>query len=94
MTCLAFARFAGIVATLFLLPFEALGQNAPPATPARPSQPSAPHERMALFEGTWTMQPNPYFKGQPAGTPLGAGEETCAWLPEPSWVPMTRSASL
>jgi hypothetical protein len=81
MRCPTVFGVAGMVAMLFLLPLEALEQNAPRATPAPPSAPSAPHERMVLFEGTWTMQPNPYFKGQPAGTPVGAGEETCAWLP-------------
>ncbi|MES2959492.1 MAG: hypothetical protein V4792_14975 [Pseudomonadota bacterium] len=43
-----------------------------PQSPA-PSVPSAPHERLAFFEGTWTMVEAP---------PGQNFRETCAWLGE------------
>jgi hypothetical protein len=81
MQYLKWAKLLGAVVAFILLPFDAFAQSSSSPVPASPTQPSVPHERMSFFEGTWSMQPNPYFKGQPAGTQTGTHEETCAWMP-------------
>ena len=49
------------------------------ARPRRdPSEPSAAHERMAVFEGTWTLAPD--SAAERATTTPAKHEETCTWL--------------
>lgn len=49
------------------------------ARPRRdPAEPSAAHERMAVFEGTWTLAPD--GASESGTTPPAKHEETCAWL--------------
>ena len=57
---------AGVILFLCLAPPKAMAQN-PTAQRPDPSVVSAPHEKMTLFEGTWSVEP-------------GAREETCGWL--------------
>lgn len=49
-------------------------QPPPPAPPApvTPMTPSPPHEKLAMFEGTWTLEEMPAAQ---------AFRETCAWMP-------------
>lgn len=58
------SRFVAVALTA-LVPLWTLGQE-----PA-PSVPSAPHERLAFFEGTWTVAELP---------PEQSFRETCSWL--------------
>ena len=58
-------------------PADAEGQNDRAKRPD-PLAISAPHEKMAFFEGTWSMEPGAWFKG--GGTGPTQHEETCAWL--------------
>jgi hypothetical protein len=64
-------RGAVLVLVLALVPpAAAAGQASPERGPSRAL---APHERLAVFEGTWTL------------AEAGEGpsfQETCAWLPE------------
>ena len=46
-------------------------QGTPAARPASPASPSAPHERMAFFEGFWTIEEVP---------PERMFRERCSWL--------------
>jgi hypothetical protein len=61
------------IAALMLPPSSATAQTAaaPRPAPVSPSTPSAPHERMAFFEGTWTI---------PEFPPERAYRERCAWM--------------
>ena len=75
----ALAVFGFIVlAASILSPAVTAAQNARPSRPRDPALPSPAHERMAVFEGTWTMAPGAWFESGAA--PAGKAEETCAWL--------------
>ena len=67
--------------SLFLpLTGEAFAQDSTRPRRARdPAEPSPPHERMAVFEGTWAVAPGAWFESGPQ--PPGTSEDTCAWLP-------------
>ena len=77
LSCRAFVFAPAILALSLTTPAE--GQDSIRPARRNPADPSAPHERMAVFEGTWTMAPGAYFESGPQ--PAGQGEETCAWLP-------------
>jgi len=63
----------------FLLAAEAAAQDSTRTRRRRdPGEPSPPHERMAVFEGTWTTAPGAWYESGPA--PAVEMEETCGWL--------------
>ena len=70
-------RCVGVMVALAVLGAVGAGAQQTPAPAASPMTPSAPHERMAIFEGTWELEPG----GIPESIAKQAGRrETCAWL--------------
>lgn len=67
-------RLAALIAFVILSITAALdARQQTPAPATTPMTPSAPHEKMAFFVGTWTMDALP---------PEAKFQETCDWLPD------------